>query len=117
MNAKVFRHLFCSFTSKGGLISEGTYFELCPIANKRCQITPLSKIFNKLFTVKGGKFKFSAQGRDLATIVGNGTKVKKPYEIKPPLISTKEIYRYVQQILLATSRFCFTREMVFCYQN
>ena len=29
--------------------------------------------------------KFSAQGRDLAPFLGNGTKVKIPSEIKPPL--------------------------------
>ena len=40
---------------------------------------------NKLFSVKGEKFKLSAQGRDLALFVGNGTKVKIPSEIKPPL--------------------------------
>ena len=40
----------------------------------------------KLVTVKSGKFKFSAQGKDLAPFVGNGTKVKIPnHVIKPPL--------------------------------
>ena len=39
-----------------------------------------------LFTEKGGKFKFSAQVSDLPFFVGNGTKVKIPSEIKPPLI-------------------------------
>ena len=39
----------------------------------------------KLFSVTGGKFKFSAQENDLAPFVGNGTKVKIPSEIKPPL--------------------------------
>ena len=38
-----------------------------------------------MFTVKGGKFKFSPQGRDLAPFFGNGTKVKIPSEIKLPL--------------------------------
>ena len=42
-------------------------------------------MFNKLFTVMGGKFKFSAQESDLAHFVGNGTKAKIPSEIKPPL--------------------------------
>ena len=41
--------------------------------------------FNKLFTVKGGKFKLSAQGQDLAPLFGNVTKVKILSEIKPPL--------------------------------
>ena len=62
---------------KGGLISQGTYFNFGPIANYRCQITPLSRKFKylKLFSVMGRKFKF----------VGNGTKFKIPSEIKPPL--------------------------------
>ena len=38
-----------------------------------------------MFTVKDGKFKLSAQGRDLAPLLGNGTKVKIPSEIKLPL--------------------------------
>ena len=40
---------------------------------------------NKLFTAKGGKFKLSAQWRDLAPFFGNVTKVKVPSEIKLPL--------------------------------
>ena len=40
---------------------------------------------NKLLSVMGGKFKFSAQGRELAPFFGNGTKVKIPSEIKPHL--------------------------------
>ena len=32
-----------------------------------------------------GKLKFSAQGSNLAPFVGNGTKIKIPSEIKPPL--------------------------------
>ena len=40
---------------------------------------------NKLFTEKGGKFKFSSQGQYLASFIGNVTKVKIPSEIKPPL--------------------------------
>ena len=38
-----------------------------------------------MFTEKGGKFEFSAQGQELAPFVGNVTKVKIPSEIKPPL--------------------------------
>ena len=47
--------------------------------------------YGKLFTVKGGKFKFSAQGRDSATFVDNGTKVKIPSGIKPPLKKKSDI--------------------------
>ena len=41
---------------------------------------------NQLFTVKSGKFRLSAQRRNLAPFVGNGTNVKMLYEIKLPLI-------------------------------
>ena len=34
----------------------------------------------------GGKFKFYAQGSDLAPFDGNGTKIKIPSEIKSPLV-------------------------------
>ena len=37
----------------------------------------------KVFTVIGGKFKFSAQGSNLSPFVGNGTKNKIPSDIKP----------------------------------
>ena len=33
----------------------------------------------------GGKFKFSAQGSDLAPFIGIWTKIKMPFEIKPAL--------------------------------
>ena len=46
---------------------------------------------NKLFTEIGGKVEFSAQGEDLASFVGQGTKVKIPSEIKPPLLQTSLI--------------------------
>ena len=36
----------------------------------------------------GGKFKFPAQGSNLAPFVGNGTKINTPSEIKPPLAET-----------------------------
>jgi hypothetical protein len=41
--------------------------------------------------VKGGKFKFSALGRDLETFVDNGTKIKIPSGIKPPLKKKSDI--------------------------
>ena len=41
---------------------------------------------NTLFTAKGKKFEFSAQGSDLVPLVGNETKVKIPSEIKLPLV-------------------------------
>jgi hypothetical protein len=34
----------------------------------------------------GRKYKSSPQGSDLAPFVGNGTKIKIPSEVKPPLV-------------------------------
>ena len=59
---------------KGGLISEGIF-----------TLVPFPKNLNKLFTVMGRKFK-TAQESDLTPFVGNGTKFKIPFEIKPPLM-------------------------------
>ena len=42
-----------------------------------------------LFTVKGGKFKLSAHGQDLAPFFGNVTKVKIPSKIKLPLVGIR----------------------------
>ena len=47
--------------------------------------SPEQKNLNKLFNVKGGKFKLSAQESGLGPFVGNGTKDKKPSEITLPL--------------------------------
>jgi hypothetical protein len=44
-----------------------------------------------LLTVKGGKFKLSAQGRDFAPVCGNGTKVKIISEIKLPLVQDSDV--------------------------
>ena len=50
------------------------------------EVKDTKKPFRNYLTFrKGGKFKFSAQGGDLAPFVGNMTKVKIPSEIKPPL--------------------------------
>ena len=40
-------------------------------------------------TEKGGKFEFSAQAQDMAPFDANVTKVKIPFEIKPPLVIQK----------------------------
>ena len=73
---------------KGGLISEGilTLLPLLPLPTKGAKSLPSAENLNKLFTEKGGKFQFSAQESDLASFVDNGTKVKIPSEIKPPLV-------------------------------
>ena len=63
---------------EGDLISEGilTWF---PLPTKAAKLLPWAENWNKLFTEKGGKFKFSAQGSNLALFSGNGTKVKIPF--------------------------------------
>ena len=61
---------------------------LVPLAIKGAKSLPWEENSNKLFTVMGTKFKFSAHGSDLAPFVGKGTKFKIPFEIKPPLHST-----------------------------
>ena len=50
----------------------------------------------KLFTVKDRKFKFSARDRYLVLFVVNGTEVKIPSEIKPPLMVTLAITNFQQ---------------------
>ena len=55
------------------------YFDFGPIANKMCQITHL----NNLFTVIGGKFKFSSHEIYMEHFVRNGTKLKTTSEVKP----------------------------------
>ena len=57
------------------------------IGNKGCQIWAENLNF-PLFSVDN-LFKFSAQGQDLATFVGNVSTVEKPSEIKPPLASIR----------------------------
>ena len=58
------------------------YLDFGPIAQKRCQISPLRRKISWLFTVKRVKFKLSGQGRELAPFVDNGTQVKIPSEIR-----------------------------------
>ena len=58
--------------TKGGFMSEDTR-EFLKCQNKYSKSLYRAENLNKLFTVKGGKFKLSAQGRDLAPFVGNRT--------------------------------------------
>ena len=55
------------------------------LPTKVAKSSPGVENLKKLSTEKGGKFKFSAQGQDLASFVANVSKVRKPFEIKPPL--------------------------------
>ena len=71
---------------KVGLISKRYFDFLWSHCQKRCQISPLSRKFEYLFSEKGGKFKLSAQGQDLAPFVGDGTRVKILSEIKLHLV-------------------------------
>ena len=73
-------------TAKGGnLISEGI-LTLVPLPNNGAKSLPWTESLNfPPFTVNN-YFKLSVQGSDLAPFLGNGTKVKAPSEIKPPLM-------------------------------
>jgi hypothetical protein len=64
---------------KGGFVSE------LVLPTKGAKLLSWAENRNKFFIVMVGKFKFSAQENDLALFVCNGTKVKIPFEIKPPL--------------------------------
>ena len=80
--------LFSTFRlfAKGGLISK-----IGPIVNKRCQITPLSRKWNNLYTLPREVQIFCSwsDDSDLTTFVANRTKVKIPSDIKPPLVLIK----------------------------
>ena len=62
---------------------------MVPLPKKGAKSLPWAENLNKLFN--GGKFKLSVQGRDLAPLFGNGTKVKIPSEIKLPLAVDKKV--------------------------
>ena len=55
---------FCPFTPKGGFKSEETG-KILRLQHKYSKLLSWAENLNKLFTVLGGKFKFSAQDRDL----------------------------------------------------
>ena len=58
---------------------------------------PWAENLNKLLTVKGVKFKLSAQERDLAPFFGIVKKVKIPSEIKLPLVLTTIDFQIISQ--------------------
>ena len=62
---------------------------------------------NKLFNEKGKKFKLSAQGRDLAPFIGNGTKVKITSEIKLSLESSCQSKTLTEKKCFALARTFF----------
>ena len=77
-----------NLTKKGGFISKG-FLTLDTLPTKDAKSCPWAENLNfRLFSVDN-LFKFSAQGQDLATFVDNVSKVKKPSEIKPPLVSIR----------------------------
>ena len=79
--------MYIFYYTKGGLISEGI-LTLVSLPIKGAKSLPWAENLNKLFTEKGRKFEFSAQGQDLAPFVGNVTKIKIHSEIKSPLFKT-----------------------------
>ena len=70
---------------KDSLILEGI-LALVPSQKKGAKPCPWVESLNNLFSVKGRKFKLSAQGRNGNLLPGNGTKLKISSEIKLPLI-------------------------------
>ena len=78
----LFLHTSTIKSYKGGLIPEDIS---TMVSSTTKSAKSLKENLNKVFTVIGEKLKFPAQESDLAPFVGNGTKVKIPYEIKPPL--------------------------------
>ena len=72
---------------KGSLISEGI-FDFGSIGKKGAKSLPWGGTLNFLLFTVNNLFKFSDQGSDLAPFIGNGTNVKIPSEIKPPLNET-----------------------------
>ena len=79
----LFLHTSTIKSYKGGLIPEDIS---TMVSSTTKSAKSLKENLNKVFTVIGEKLKFPAQESDLAPFVGNGTKVKIPYEIKPPLV-------------------------------
>ena len=73
---------------KGGFISGGI-LNLVTLPSKGAKSFPLTENSNFPPSSINNLLKFSAQGRDLAYFVGNGSKVKIPSEIKPPLTGQK----------------------------
>ena len=69
---------------KGGLISE-VILALVSLATKGAKILTWVENLKKLFTKKDRKFKLPAQESYFELFVGNGTELKIPSEIKPPL--------------------------------
>ena len=82
--AKIGLDLLSTFVhSKGGLILEGI-LTLVPLPTKSAKSLSCAENLNFPPLTVDSLDKFSAQESDLA-IVGNGTKVKIPSEIKPPI--------------------------------
>ena len=80
---KISRQSKIFFWPNGSLISVNYLVDFGATANKRCQISPLSRKFEfpALYSKQLILIKF-----DFAPFDGNGTKVKIPSEIKPPLV-------------------------------
>ena len=88
--ATAFRYRFISSDNlfnailKGSLISEGIS-NLVALPKKGAKSCPWAESLNfPPFTVNN-LYKFLTQGQDLASFLGNGNKVKIPFEIKPSL--------------------------------
>ena len=71
--------------AKGGFRSEDTG-EFLHLQHKYSKLLSWAENLNKLFTVMGVKFKFSAQDRDLEYLFWRSKNLPVPSDIIPPLI-------------------------------
>ena len=76
---------------KGSLISEGN-LTLVPLPIERCQITPLIRKFEYVVYCLGAENSNSLLS-NLAPFLGNGTKIKIPSDMQPPLLTLSSIKR------------------------
>ena len=91
-----------SCQTKSGLISKGILI-LDPFPTKGAESLPWAENLNFLLLTVNNVFKFSAQGSNLTPFIGNGTKVKIPSEIEPPL--SFELCIWESQVI----PFCFDK--------
>ena len=79
-----------SSATRGGFKSEDTG-EFLLLQNKYSKSLSWAENLNKLFTVLGGKFEFSAQDSDLEYLFWRSKKPPVSSDLKPPLIKY-EVY-------------------------
>ena len=77
---------------------------MIPLPTKGAKSLPKTEHLNFPPFSVNNLFKFSAKGRDLAPFIGNGTKVKVPNELKPPLSRDHFICIWLSDTMLYDSK-------------